>query len=67
LVTEAHYLWPFQGNNYYWANLGHKFDRIIGHLWIEEDVEDEGSNLNIMITTLKSIVSCDVLDLENVF
>jgi hypothetical protein len=26
--------------------------------------KDEGSNLNIMITTLKSIVSCDMLGLE---
>jgi hypothetical protein len=30
-------------------------------------VKDEGSNLNTMITTLKSIVSCDVLGLEEIF
>jgi hypothetical protein len=29
--------------------------------------KDEGSNLNIMITTLKSIVSCDMLGLEEIF
>jgi hypothetical protein len=27
-------------------------------------VKDEGSNMNIMTTTLKSIVSCDMLGLE---
>jgi hypothetical protein len=30
-------------------------------------VEDEGSNLNIMIAILKSIISCDVLGLEESF
>ncbi len=30
-------------------------------------VKDEGSNLNIMITTLKSIISCDMLGLEESF
>jgi hypothetical protein len=30
-------------------------------------VKDEGSNLNTMTTTLKSIVSCDVLGLEKKF
>jgi hypothetical protein len=30
-------------------------------------VKDEGSNLNIMTTTLKSIVSCDMLGLEENF
>ncbi len=30
-------------------------------------VKDEGSNLNIMATTLKSIVSCDILGLEESF
>jgi hypothetical protein len=29
-------------------------------------VKDEGFNLNIMTTTLKSIVSCDVFSLENI-
>ncbi len=30
-------------------------------------VKDEGSNLNTMSTTLKSIVSCDILGLEESF
>jgi hypothetical protein len=30
-------------------------------------VKDEGSNLNIMTTTLKSIVCCDMLGLEEIF
>jgi hypothetical protein len=30
-------------------------------------IKDEGSNLNIMIIALKSIVSCDVLGLEKSF
>jgi hypothetical protein len=30
-------------------------------------VKDEGSNLNTMATTLKSIVSCDILGLEESF
>ncbi len=30
-------------------------------------VKDEGSNVNIMTTTLKSIVSCDMLGLEESF
>jgi len=30
-------------------------------------VKDEGYNLNIMTTTLKSIVSCDLLGLEESF
>ncbi len=30
-------------------------------------VKDEGSNLNTMTTTLKSIVSCDMLGLEEIF
>ncbi len=30
-------------------------------------VKDEGSNLNTMTTTLKSIVSCDMLGLEESF
>ncbi len=30
-------------------------------------VKDEGSNLNTMTTTLKSIVSCDMLGLEENF
>jgi hypothetical protein len=30
-------------------------------------VKDEGSNLNTMTTTLKSIVSCDLLGLEESF
>jgi hypothetical protein len=30
-------------------------------------VKDEGSNLNNMITTFKSIVSCDMLGLEEIF
>ncbi len=30
-------------------------------------IKDEGSNMNIMTTTLKSIVSCDMLDLEEIF
>jgi subtilase family serine protease len=30
-------------------------------------VKDEGSNLNIMITMLKSIISCDMLGLEESF
>jgi hypothetical protein len=30
-------------------------------------VKDEGSNFNIMIITLKSIVSCDMLGLEEIF
>ncbi len=30
-------------------------------------VKDEGSNMNTMITTLKSIVSCDMLGLEESF
>jgi len=30
-------------------------------------VKDEGFNLNIMITNLKSVVSCDVLSLEKKF
>jgi hypothetical protein len=29
-------------------------------------VKDEGFNLNIMTTTLKSIVSCDMLGLEGI-
>jgi len=29
-------------------------------------VKDEGFNLNIMITTLKSVVSCDVFSLKNI-
>jgi len=29
--------------------------------------KDEGSNINIMIATLKSIISCDVLGLEKKF
>jgi len=29
--------------------------------------KDEGSNLNIITTTLKSIVSCDVLGLKESF
>jgi hypothetical protein len=28
------------------------------------DVKDEGSNLNTIITVLESIISCDVLNLE---
>jgi hypothetical protein len=30
-------------------------------------VKDEGSNMNTMITTLKRIVSCDMLGLEESF
>ncbi len=30
-------------------------------------VKDKGSNLNTMATTLKSIVSCDILGLEEIF
>jgi len=30
-------------------------------------VKDEGSNLNTMTTTLKSVVTCDVLGLEEIF
>jgi len=30
-------------------------------------VKDEGSNMNIMTTTLKSIASCDMLGLEESF
>jgi len=30
-------------------------------------VKDEGFNMNIMTTTLKSIISCDMLDLEESF
>jgi hypothetical protein len=30
-------------------------------------VKDEGSNLNIMSITLKSIISCDILGLEESF
>jgi hypothetical protein len=30
-------------------------------------VKDEGSNMNIMTSTLKSIVSCDMLGLEEKF
>ncbi len=30
-------------------------------------VKDEGSNLNILSTTLKSIVSCDILGLDESF
>jgi hypothetical protein len=30
-------------------------------------VKDEGCNLNIMTTTLKSIINCDVLSLEKSF
>jgi hypothetical protein len=40
-------------------------------MWIEEKncylCEDEGSNLNIMCTTLKSIISCEVLGLGDSF
>jgi hypothetical protein len=34
---------------------------------IAEYVKDEGSNLNTMTIVLKSIVSCEVLDLEENF
>jgi hypothetical protein len=30
-------------------------------------IKDERFNINIMIATLKSIISCDVLDLEKKF
>jgi hypothetical protein len=30
-------------------------------------VKDEGSNMNTMIATLKSIISCDVLGLKEIF
>jgi hypothetical protein len=39
----------------------HKGEKIIAY------VKDEGFNLNIVTTTLKSIVSCDVLGLEASF
>jgi len=48
-----------------------KFDWNVGQMWIEEKncylCKDEGSNLNIMTTTWKSIVSCEVLGLEDSF
>jgi hypothetical protein len=34
---------------------------------IAEYVKDEGSNLNTMTIVLKSVVSCEVLDLEENF
>ncbi len=51
--------------------LDKKVDKKVGQLCIEEKkiayVKDEGYNLNTMTTTLKSIVSCDLLGLEESF
>jgi hypothetical protein len=51
--------------------LAKKFTYLLDNYALREKkivyVKDEGSNLNIMIITLKSIVRCDMLGLEESF
>ncbi len=53
-----HKLWP--------KNLTKLLDNYVLRRKIIAYVKDEGSNLNIMIAALKSIISCDVLGLEKI-
>jgi hypothetical protein len=71
LTTKACHYWFVWINKSYYSSLSKKFDIIVGWIWVEEEslayVHDEGSNLNVMTTTLKSIVSCECLGLKENF
>ncbi len=69
LATKAHYHWPLWSKKYFNGqtlakNLIELLDTYELKRKIVVSIKDEGFNVNTMITSLKSIVSCDVLGLE---
>ncbi len=69
LATKAHYHWPFWSKKYFNGqtlakNLIELLDTYELKRKIVTSIKDEGFNVNTMITSLKSIISCDVLGLE---
>jgi len=69
LATKAHYHWSnkyFNGKSLA-KNLIELLDTYDLKRIIVTSIKDEGFNVNTMIASLKSIVSCDVLGLEENF
>ncbi len=71
MAAKANYLSLFEATDITKQTLVKKLTKLLDNYALKEKiityVKDEGSNLNIMITTLKSIIRCDMLGLEESF
>ncbi len=71
MATKAHYPSCFWATNTTRQTLAKKLTKFLDNYALRKKiivyVKDEGSNLNTMTTVLKSIVSCDMLGLEESF
>jgi len=69
--AQSHNCWFFETTNTFGNAIALQFNDVLAKyelaIWIIAYVKNEGDNLNIMTTTLISIISCETLGLQTPF